>query len=156
MMGSFFEDKKMVQKLNGNSFEKKVLQVTEPVVVDVWAPWCGPCRVMEPEFEAAAEKFKGQARFYKLNADDNPNLVRQYKVMGIPTTLYFRHGKLVARKTGVQSADAIARKLNPLFEMSAEMATKQEITGLFARPKRWIWVVAGGLLLVAGLLFWVF
>ena len=146
----------MIQKLNGNSFEKKVLQVTEPVVVDVWAPWCGPCRVMEPEFEGAAEKFKGQARFYKLNADDNPDLVRQYNVMGIPTTLYFRHGKLVARKTGVQSAEAIARKLKPLFEMSAEMADQQEMTGLFARSKRWIIGAAGGLLLVVGLFLWVF
>jgi len=146
----------MIQKLNAKSFENKVLQATEPVVVDVWAPWCGPCRAMEPEFEAAAEKFKGQVRFYKLNADDNRDLVRQYKVMGIPTTLYFRHGKLVARKTGVQSAEAIAKKLEPLFEMSAETADRQEITGLFARPQRWILGAAGGLLLVAGLLWWVF
>ena len=146
----------MIQKLNANSFNKKVLQATEPVVVDVWAPWCGPCRAMEPEFEAAAKTFNGQVRFFKLNADDNPDLVRQYNVMGIPTTLYFRHGKLVARKTGVQSADAIARKLKPLFDMSAETATKQEITGLFARPKRWLLGAAGGLLLVAGLLIWIF
>lgn len=146
----------MIQKLNTNSFDKKVLQSTQPVVVDVWAPWCGPCRAMEPEFEAAAKNFSGQARFFKLNADDNPNLVRQYKVMGIPTTLYFRHGKLVARKTGVQSAEAIAKKLKPLFEMSAETATKQEITGLIAQPKRWLLGAAGGLLLVAGLLIWIF
>ena len=111
---------------------------------------------MAPEFESAAEKFKGQARFYKLNADDNPTLVRQYKVMGIPTTLYFRHGKLVARKTGVQSAEAIAKKLKPLFGMSAEMADRQAITGLFARPNRLIWGAVGGLALVASLLFWFF
>jgi len=146
----------MIQKLNAKSFDKKVLQTTQPAVVDVWAPWCGPCRAMEPEFEAAAKNFSGQARFFKLNADDNPDLVRQYNVMGIPTTLYFRHGKLVARKTGVQSAEAIARKLKPLFDMSAEMAENQEITGLFAQPKRWLFGVAGGLLLVAGLLIWVF
>jgi thioredoxin 1 len=146
----------MIQKLSANSFDKKVLQSPQPVVVDVWAPWCGPCRAMEPELEAAAKNFSGQARFFKLNADDNPDLVRQYKVMGIPTTLYFRHGKLVARKTGVQTADAIAKKLSPLFDMSAEMATKQEITGLFARPKQWLLGAAGGLLLVAGLLIWIF
>lgn len=146
----------MIQKLNANSFDKKVLQATQPVVVDVWAPWCGPCRAMEPEFETAAKNFSGQARFFKLNADDNPDLVRQYNVMGIPTTLYFRHGKLIARKTGVQSAEAIAKKVKPLFDMSAEMAEKQEITGLFAQPKRWLFGVAGGLLLVAGLLIWVF
>ncbi len=126
----------MVQEINADVFESDVLAAAQPVVVDVWAPWCGPCRMQGPIFEEAAQQFGDEARFVKLNADDNQELVRQYKVMGIPTMLFFRHGRLVERKTGVQSADAIAKRLSALLTMTPEQAEKQEITGLFRWPFR--------------------
>lgn len=126
----------MVVEVGSESFEKLVLAADKPVVVDVWAPWCGPCKVQAPIFAEAAQQFADEALFVKLNADDNQELVRQYKVMGIPTMLFFRHGRLVARKTGVQSAPAIAKRLSPLLTMTPEEAEKQEITGLFRWPFR--------------------
>jgi thioredoxin 1 len=126
----------MIQEINADVFESDVLAAPQPVVVDVWAPWCGPCRMQGPIFEEAAQQFGDEARFVKLNADDNQELVRQYKVMGIPTMLFFRHGRLVERKTGVQSADAIAKRLSTLLTMTPEQAEKKEITGLFRWPFR--------------------
>lgn len=126
----------MVQEVNAAIFESDVLAAKKPVVVDVWAPWCGPCRMQAPIFAEAAQQFADEALFVKLNADENQELVRQYKVMGIPTMLFFRHGRLVDRKTGVQSSDAIAKRLSALIAMTPEQAEKQEITGLFRWPFR--------------------
>ena len=125
-----------VANIDAASFEEEVLKSPETVVVDVWAPWCGPCRQMEPLFEEAAQEQGDQARFFKLNADNNQDLVRAYKVMGIPAMLYFRHGRLVARKTGVQRPDAIAKQVQALASMGAEEAESEELTGLFRNPFR--------------------
>ena len=125
-----------VANINADAFEEHVLNVAETVVVDVWTPWCGPCRQMQPLFEQAAQEQAEDAHFYKLNSDDNQELVRSYKVMAIPTMLYFRHGRLVARKSGVQHPDAIAKQVQALAPMSAEEAKHEEITGLFRNPLR--------------------
>ncbi|RME76701.1 MAG: thioredoxin [Chloroflexi bacterium] len=148
----------MVQEISAKTFEQKVLKTGQPVLVEVWAPWCKPCQAMAPVLEAVAQKFKGQAHIYKLNADQNPDLVRQYRVMGIPTLLFFRHGRLVDRKMGLQDEPAITRRLTPLLEMSAETAAAQEITGLFRWPRRkMVWLGIGTTLLAAGVLWqWLF
>ena len=125
-----------VANLDAARFEEKVLGVADTVVVDVWAPWCGPCRQMEPLFEQVAEEQGAHARFYKLNSDENQALTRSYKVLAIPTMLYFRHGRLVARKSGVQRPDAIAKQVQALAAMNAEEAEREEITGLFRNPLR--------------------
>lgn len=125
-----------VANLAAADFEAQVLDADDTVVVDVWAPWCGPCRQMEPLFEQAAKEQGEYARFFKLNSDENQEIVRSYKVLAIPTMLYFRHGKLVARKSGVQRPDAIAEQVQALAEMDAKEAARNEITGFFRNPLR--------------------
>ncbi len=77
------------------------------VLVDVWAPWCGPCRMMGPMFEAAAAELEPDVRLIKVNADEQPRVAADYGVSGIPALLLFRGGRLVARNAGVMDARAI-------------------------------------------------
>ena len=77
------------------------------VLVDVWAPWCGPCRMMAPMFEAAAAELEPQVRLIKLNADEAPNVAAEYQVSGIPALLLFRGGRVVARSAGAMDARRI-------------------------------------------------
>jgi thioredoxin len=105
----------MPQPINAKNFDAVVLNSSLPVVVDVWADWCGPCKMIAPHFAAAEEELKGKARFVKLDADKNQKLVRKYKVMGIPTLLFFKDGQLVDRSTGVTTKAAIVRRVKPLL-----------------------------------------
>lgn len=126
----------MVESVNSDTFTEKVLQAEKPVVMDVWAEWCGPCRQQAPKFEAAAQQAGDDAIFLKLDADENQALVKEYKILGIPTMLYFSHGRLVERKTGVQSEEAIIKRLQPLLDYAPEDAANMEIKGWFRNPFR--------------------
>jgi thioredoxin len=86
----------------------------QPLVVDVWAPWCGPCRTMAPQLAAVAEQYAGRVELWKVNADENPDLVRALGIFGIPTLLVYRNGAEVARHTGGLSTGGMHR----LFELS--------------------------------------
>ncbi len=105
----------MAIKVNKKNFQAIVLNSELPVVVDVWADWCGPCHMLAPHFAAAAEEMKGKARFVKLDAEKNQKLTKQLQVMNLPTLLYFKDGKLVDRNSGVVSKGAIISRLSPLL-----------------------------------------
>ncbi|MGI6103018.1 MAG: thioredoxin [Patescibacteria group bacterium] len=89
--------------LKGADFQAKVLEgsKTQPVVVDFWAEWCGPCRAMEPTYEEVAGEYAGRASLYKLNVDEEGALAQQYGVMSIPTIMYFKDGRPVGQSVGL-------------------------------------------------------
>jgi len=98
-----------IKELNEQSFEDLVIQSEKPVLVDFWAPWCGPCRAMTPAVEAVAEKFASNATVVKINVDENPSASAKYNVRGIPTLILFKNGKEANRLVGLQTQDQIAR-----------------------------------------------
>lgn len=83
-----------------SDFDQNVLKSEVPVLVDFWAPWCGPCRAIAPDIEALAEKYAGQAKVYKLDVDEEPDIASQYGVQSIPTLLVFKGGKVVEQRVG--------------------------------------------------------
>lgn len=95
--------------VTGAALEKQIARSTVPVVVDVWAPWCGPCRVMAPEYEKAAQATEPRARFLKLNSDNEQALSSRLGIRGIPTMLVYRDGKEIARTSGARPASDIVR-----------------------------------------------
>ncbi len=81
-------------------FEQQVLKSPQPVVVDYWAPWCGPCRAMAPVFEELSREYAGKLRFAKMNTDENPITPSRYGIQGIPTLIFFKDGKEINRIVG--------------------------------------------------------
>lgn len=87
------------------NFESEVLKSEEPVVVDFWAPWCGPCRIVSPLIEELAKEYEGKVKVGKLNVDDNPQTAQTYGVMSIPSVLLFKSGQPVKTMVGAQAKD---------------------------------------------------
>jgi thioredoxin 1 len=98
-----------VTEVSDSSFEQDVLGAEQPVLVDFWAEWCAPCRMLAPTVEAVAEKYTGRARVVKVNVDFNPTVSQKYGIKGIPTLILFKGGKEEERIVGATSRDAIAR-----------------------------------------------
>jgi thioredoxin 2 len=96
-------------ELSDANFDQVVAASDLPVVVDFWAPWCGPCRQMAPQFEQAARTLKGKALFVKLNSDDNPNTSARFGVRSIPTLVKLQRGNEVARVAGARPAGQIVQ-----------------------------------------------
>jgi thioredoxin len=95
-----------------NSFERDVLGVQgKAVLVDCWAPWCGPCRMVGPIMEQLAAESKGRYRIAKLNIDENPRIASQFQIQSIPTMLIFKDGKMVDRLVGAMPKQAIEARL---------------------------------------------
>jgi thioredoxin 1 len=94
-------------------FQNQVLQSSEPVLVDFWAEWCGPCKMIGPLVDQIAEEYTGKMRVGKLDADAYPEVLMQYNIMGIPTLILFKDGQPVERVTGYQPKDRITAKLVP-------------------------------------------
>ena len=89
-----------VQHVGDNDFDSKVLGAGKPALVDFWAPWCGPCRIIGPIVEELAPSYQGRAIITKMNVDDNPNVAQRFGVTSIPTLMMFKDGKLVDRAVG--------------------------------------------------------
>ena len=104
-----------VKEVTDNSFETEVLQSDKPVLVDFWAEWCGPCRLLAPTIEAVAEQYWASASVVKLNVDDNPTIPARFGVRGVPMMIVFARGQEVERVTGAvpkaRLAAAIERAL---------------------------------------------
>ena len=102
----------IVKEVSDTSFEQDVLLSDQLVLVDFWAAWCAPCRMLTPTVEAIAEKYAGNARVVKLNVDENPSISQRYGIKGIPTLILFKGGKEEERVVGATSKDAISRMID--------------------------------------------
>lgn len=90
--------------LGADNFQKHIIRNDIPVVVDFWAPWCGPCKMMAPAFEQASAELSPQVRLAKLNTEDAQNIGAQFNIRSIPTMVIFKNGREIARQSGVMSA----------------------------------------------------
>jgi thioredoxin 1 len=102
----------MALELNETNFEELVLKSDKPVLVDFWAEWCGPCRVIAPTIEELAKDYAGKAVVGKLNVDNNMSIASKFGIRNIPTLLIFKNGEVVDKHVGVASKNVLADKLN--------------------------------------------
>ncbi|MBD3245549.1 MAG: thioredoxin [Candidatus Omnitrophica bacterium] len=103
----------MEVNLTTQNFDQEVMQSDVPVLVDFWAPWCGPCQMVAPAVESIASSFEGKLKVGKLNVDEAPEIATQYTVMSIPTLLLFKDGKIMEKKIGATSKEDLEKFVAP-------------------------------------------
>ena len=105
----------MVTEVTDRDFEEEILKSALPVVVDMWAPWCGPCRMIGPVVEKLSEEYEGKMKFCKLNVDENHQMAMRYQVMSIPLLLFFKGGQKVDESLGAVPESMIRPKVEALL-----------------------------------------
>ena len=105
----------MVTEVTDKDFEEEVIKSDLPVVVDMWAPWCGPCRMISPVVEKLSDEYKDKFKFCKLNVDGNPQTAMKYQVMSIPLLLFFKGGQKVDESLGAVPESMIRPKIEALL-----------------------------------------
>ena len=98
------------------TFEADVIKSDQPVVVDFWAEWCGPCKFLEPVVNELASEYAGKVKFLKINVDEHGSISQQYAVMSIPTLLFFKHGKVVDSTVGAVPKDELKSHVEKLLK----------------------------------------
>lgn len=103
-----------VGEVSDSSFGSDVLKSDIPVLVDFWAPWCGPCKSIAPVLEAIAAQFKGKLKILKMNVDENPKTPTTYEVLGIPNLVFFKGGEVIDRIVGAVPKDQLVDAINKI------------------------------------------
>ena len=102
--------------VNDNEFQEKVLDSSTPVIVDFWAPWCGPCRMVAPVLDELAKEYNEKVIIAKVNTNENPQWAMRYGVQGIPTMLFVRNGEIVDRIVGAHPKPSIQQRLDNMLK----------------------------------------
>ena len=103
------------QEVTDDSFQQDVLESENPVLVDFWAPWCGPCRMVAPIVEELADEYDGKVNFFKLNTDENPQIASQFGIRSIPTLLVFKGGQAVGQIVGFRPKGDLKKRLDEVL-----------------------------------------
>ena len=104
-----------ISEVNDNNFQAEVLESETPVLVDFWAPWCGPCRMVAPVLEEIAQEKGDQLKIVKLNTDENPQTAAKYEVLSIPTMIVFKGGEVATRLVGARPKARLEQELEPVL-----------------------------------------
>lgn len=105
----------MVTEVTDQDFEDEVLKSNLPVLVDLWAPWCGPCRIVSPVVDRLAERYEGRFKFCRLNVDESPQIAAKYRIMAIPTLMFFKGGEAVDTVVGAVPERILQPKIDELL-----------------------------------------
>ncbi|MDE5093338.1 MAG: thioredoxin [Trichodesmium sp. St11_bin5] len=118
------ETKQYVSQVTDSSFDKDVLDSDIPVLVDFWAPWCGPCRMVAPVVSEIAQQFKDKVKVVKLNTDENPNTASKYGIRSIPTLMIFKEGQKVDMVVGAVPKNTLANTLEKYLQTQEKQTSK--------------------------------